>query len=362
VRKRIGIAIAIAWVPLLVLSFLQGVAIGSSHRDSLLLDVAMYARFTLALPLLIYAPSAIDPRLGDIVRQFLDAGLVRDSEKAAFSGLIASARKARDSRLADIVCGLLAYAYVVAYAAVYQTVIAPEVGSSWRTLGVGPEQTFSLAGWWYVAVSQPLYLFVVFRFIYRLILWWRFLWSVSRLDLRLNAMHADNSAGLGFLRLVLRPLRLPAFAIAASAAGGLANLVLWAGVTIADYRYGVVAYLALLVAAMAGPLGLFAKKIRKARREGILSHGVLVGRQLDQFEQRWPNSRPGRDTDMLSVPDFGAVSALNHIVASAHKTKPPIERLEVASLTIAALLPFALVAALELPIKEILTQLAKIVM
>jgi hypothetical protein len=362
VRTRIVIAIAVTWAPLVVLSLLQGVAIGQSPRDALLFDVAMYARFIVALPLLIYAPTMIDPRLRDIVRQFLNAALVRDSQKAAFLHNIASAIKARDSRLADVACLTLAYAYAVTYAVAYRTIIAPEVGASWRTLGAGSEQSFSLAGWWYVAVSQPLYLFILFRFIYRLILWWRFLWSVSWLDLKLNAMHADNVAGLGFLRLVLRPLRLPAFAIAASAAGGLANLVLWAGVKIADYRYGVAVYVVLLVATLAGPLGLFGRQIRKALRESILSEGVLVVRQLDQFEHRWQSRGHGGDSDMLSVPDFSAVTDFSSIVASAHKTKVLIGRLELLPLTIAALAPFALVAALELPIKEIFKLLAKLVM
>jgi hypothetical protein len=63
-----------------------------------------------------------------------------------------------------------------------------------------------------------------------------------------------------------------------------------------------------------------------------------------------------------TAPDFSAVIDLNSLVSAAHKTKTLIERFELIPLTIAALVPFALVAALELPIKEILTQLAKLVM
>ena len=61
------------WVPLLILSLVQGgVAVFAA-------DIAVHARFLLALPLLLAADAATAPRLDAIVRHFLDAGFVEES-------------------------------------------------------------------------------------------------------------------------------------------------------------------------------------------------------------------------------------------------------------------------------------------
>ena len=62
--------------------------------------------------------------------------------------------------------------------------------------------TAILAGSWYWTVCLPLFRFLMFRWIWRLLLWWRFLWKVSRLDLHLVPTHPDNATGLGYLEIV----------------------------------------------------------------------------------------------------------------------------------------------------------------
>jgi hypothetical protein len=63
----------------------------------------------------------------------------------------------------------------------------------------GAEGTPSLAGWWYLAVSRPLFLFLALRWVWRGSLWTGFLFRVSRLPLALMPTHPDLAGGLGFL-------------------------------------------------------------------------------------------------------------------------------------------------------------------
>ena len=159
----IALAAAIAWIPLVVLGFLQGVAIGPTARESVLADPAVYARFLIALPLLLYAPSRIDPMLHAILRNFLDAGLIDEASRTSFARATDAAQKARDSRVADIICLMLAYSSLVIILLVYRDVLAREIGSTWHFSGEHQRRT--LAGWWYLAVSQPLYFFVLIGFV-----------------------------------------------------------------------------------------------------------------------------------------------------------------------------------------------------
>src|SRR5574342_834953 len=61
-RRIVGFLL-ITWVPLLVLSLLEGRAPRPTPRESFLLDFATSARFFLAIPLLFVAEVVVGPRL-----------------------------------------------------------------------------------------------------------------------------------------------------------------------------------------------------------------------------------------------------------------------------------------------------------
>jgi len=84
VRRRVIFAVLATWVALAVLAAVQGRAIGPNWRESMLLDAAMYARYLVALPLLILATPGFRRELRTIVRHFLDAQLVKEPERESF--------------------------------------------------------------------------------------------------------------------------------------------------------------------------------------------------------------------------------------------------------------------------------------
>jgi hypothetical protein len=61
VLRRIVALIVLTWLPLLILSVNGGLAFGRQVKIPFLYDYSMYARFLLALPLLILAEIVIDP-------------------------------------------------------------------------------------------------------------------------------------------------------------------------------------------------------------------------------------------------------------------------------------------------------------
>ena len=220
----------------------------------------------------------------------------------------------------------------------------------------------SYAGWWWAAVSQPILMFVVLRFVYRLGLWWRFLWETSQLDLQLRASHPDGAGGLGFLGSSLKAFRGFAFAISAIVAGGLANVVLLTAAPVLSYKYSVLAFALLSLTVYIGPLLFFSMMLAETRSRGRLNYSRLSHNQLRQFEQKWIASHEG-EAEMLSVQDFSAVIDLMSTVDGALKMRiVPLRRQALQTLIIAVVLPFLPVAALEFPLEEILKQLLKIMM
>ena len=51
-------------------------------------------------------------------------------------------------------------------------------------------------------MSLPLFQFLLVRWYFRLFIWGRFLWQVSRIQLALIPSHPDRCAGLGFLSTI----------------------------------------------------------------------------------------------------------------------------------------------------------------
>ena len=91
VRRRIIDISLVAWLPLLVLSALEGRLLGRSAVIPFLLDVEVHIRYLVALPLLIGAELVVHQRLRSVVQQFLERRLIPESAMPRFEAAIASA-------------------------------------------------------------------------------------------------------------------------------------------------------------------------------------------------------------------------------------------------------------------------------
>jgi len=358
VRRRIIAVVLLTWIPLVVLAALQGTAIGPDRRHSMLLDPAMYARYLVAMPLLIYATTGVRRKLRAIFFHFLDSGLVREQDRQAFLDNTTAILKWRDSKIAAVV--------IVAMAIVKSVTVGnfsvAEMSDSWRVMGAVGHQSLSYAGWWQFAVCDTLYSILVLQLIYRLALLWRFFGKTAQLDLHLDAAHPDGAGGLAFLGIIFSSFRVPLFAIAASAAGALANLMLYMGVSFKDFRWAIGALVVGLVAIVSGPLVFFNPQLRRAKERAVLGCGALSGRQLQAFENKWLDRTPRDAREMLEAPDFSAVADLNTTVANARSMNTlPFRLKQLLPVAFAALLPFVPVAAIETPLTEIFKAMLKLV-
>ena len=198
-HRRILVSVLFAWVPLLLLSIAEGHAWGDSVRLPFLRDVELQVRLLVALPLLIVAELVVHLRMRPVVGLFVERGLIPDAARARFDAAIAAAMRLRNSVAAEVL--LIAFVYIVGVGFVWRTQIALDV-PSWSGVPANGRLQPSAAGWWLGVVSLPLFQFLLLRWYLRLFVWARFLWQVSRIDLRFVPTHPDRSGGLGFLGAV----------------------------------------------------------------------------------------------------------------------------------------------------------------
>src|SRR6185295_13819165 len=105
---RALICVAIGWLPLCV--FVIGSALkGSSNLVSFITDYGVHARSFVAAPLFVFSELVCLRRLEEIVRYFLQSGLIDEPGRIPFRKLIASNRKLMTSTVAEVIAILVAY-------------------------------------------------------------------------------------------------------------------------------------------------------------------------------------------------------------------------------------------------------------
>lgn len=351
--RRAGAVAAVAWLPLLLLAAAEGAGLGPS-RGSFLLDVPVHARYLVALPLLVAAEPWCLGQLAAVVGHFLRSGLIVDADLPRWHTLLTSARRLLDGKGLEVVLAVGAFAGAILVGDVYRRGGA----SSWMTHGADGPRT--AAGWWRTLVSQPLFLLIVSAWLWRVMVWARFLWGVAHLELRLVPAHPDRAAGLRFMALSLRAFAPVAFAFGAVVAGTLAGEIVAARPD-PEFAYipAVLASGAAALVLFSGPLFAFARPLHRAQLRGTLEYGALAAALGRRFEERWLAPGAAVGPDALGAPDFSATTDLYSIAGNVRQIAIiPAGVRDLAMLVIAAILPFVPLIFVVMPLSTLLKSIA----
>lgn len=356
VGRRAVIAALAAWGPLALLAVIQSLASPGHSAGSFFSDFATHTRSLVAIPALILAEPDCMPWLRRIVRTFVAEGLVVGADLERFQSRLASARRLLDSQVAEVATILIAYAIVVPLI-VY---VPAEELSVWHRRSAGTAD-LTIAGWWHALVSLPILLVLFLGWLWRLVVWTWFLACVARLDLQLIASHPDHAGGLRFVSTSLQGFRLVSIAMGAVLAGAIANRMIHHGVSPFAFRRVVLSLLISSAILFAGPLTVFIRRLRLAKRHGIFEYGALASGVGKAFEARW--LRQAVTDHALSAEDFSAMTDLDSIVANVHDMRSlPFRLTDLAGPVGGAALPLVPVAFLALPVQEIVDTLAKLLL
>jgi len=359
VGRRAVLSVLVAWVPLILLAQMQGLAIGTG-RASLLQDFAAYARFLLAVPLLVLAEGQARTWMLRVLKHFPEAQLIPPADEARFTDLLESTRRLLASRLALVVIVVLAYVLTLASAREWVAFGA----ASWTLIEhEGGQRTVSYAGWWRLLVSQPLFMSLVFTWFWRLFLWFRCIRRIAHMHVRIIASHPDKAGGLGFLGQSLRGFPVLAFAFASAIAGTLANLVIHEARPSTSLTPVVVATMLFILLICVGPLLAFIKPLREAQDDAELSYGALATSLGQQFEGRWLAGPREVTPDALAVPDFSSTADLFSVTGHVTEMRPiPIEIKDFIPLLIATVLPFLPIILRQVSFADLLTVARRMLM
>lgn len=353
-ERRILAVIVVAWLPLAVFTLAAGSTFGGVQLP-FAADLGAHVRLLVALPLLIAAELIVHQRVQATVRQFIDRGIIAPADRPRFDAIIASVMRLRNSATIEIVLAVVAI--TVGYW-VWRERMALQLGSWYVAVDPAGGESLTLAGWWYAFVSLNLFRFVLLRWYFRLLVWYVFLWRVSRLPLRLNPLHPDRAGGLGFIGSSVFAFVPVLVAQTAVLAGVIGDRILHEGVKLPAFYMEIASAVALLMAVVLMPLPFFIVQLARAKREGARQYGLLAMRYADEFRDKWMGGRRPAGEPLVGSADFQSLADL----AGAHDVLREMRVLPFSLQTIVRLamvvaLPYLPLVLAMIPLEELLGRL-----
>ena len=354
-RRRIVVIALIAWLPLALLAAAGGQLLGGGAAVPFLLDVDVHVKFLVVIPLLVAAELVVHQRMRAVVRTFRDRDLIPEGAAARLDAAIASAYRLRNSVRAEVL--LIAFVYVVGITIIWRQYMALDAATWYATPTVDGSR-LTIAGAWYGYVSLPLFQFLLCRWYFRLFIWTRLLWHVSRIELNLVPTHPDRLGGLGFLAATSHAFIPVLMAHGALLAGHLANQIFHVGASLTAFRLEILLLVIFMMLLVVGPLLVFAPQLARVRREGLREYGTLAQRYVRAFDAKWVHGDGRADEPFLGSGDVQSLADLGNSLAVVQDMRVvPVTKqamLQLAAATVAPIVPLVLTL---MPLEDLLKKL-----
>ena len=348
--RRLTFAIAIGWLPLILLT-------AFFKPDSLvflLKDYRVHSRMLIAVPVLLLGQLLVESRFRMVVAHVRDADLLETLDLARMGDTIAMLRRFRDSLIPELAILLL----VVVHTAV--SFKGQVDATPWLAQGAGSGLHLTPAGWYAVLVSATMFQFLLGLSLWKWLLWTLFAFKLSRLDLKLVSTHPDEHGGLGFLSET--PVAFAPVAFAATAVIGATwrHEILHLGTNPMAFKEPAIALVVIIAAVALGPLVFFVPRLAALRRRGIMEYGILGQIHSTDFHQKWILQRTGHEAEFLIAPESSTLADFGRSYEKLEQLKSfAVDRRGLITLAISVVVPLLPAILAVVPLATVLKTLLK---
>jgi hypothetical protein len=347
-HRRITFALAIGWVPLLLITLL----FKPEALMSFLKDYRIHSRMLIAVPVLLFGQSLMESRFRSVVEHIRNARLLTDTELGRADEFMVWLRRLRDSALPEIIILLL----VVAHTALSFSKLVD--ANPWLATPTEAGLHLTPAGWYAVLISASIFQFLLGLNLWKWLLWSVFAFSLSRLSLNLIPTHSDGHGGLGFLGLT--PIGFTPISFAATAVIGASwrHEILRNNAHLIDFKLPAIALAVIIVCLALLPLAFFVPRLAALRRKGILEYSILGQIQTADFHEKWIVHRAGRESQVLTEMEGSNVVDFSQTYDRVKQLMPfPLDRGAFIPLALSIVIPALPTIFAEIPVAVALKNL-----
>jgi hypothetical protein len=345
------LAVVVTWMPLLAMSLF---ALGARGSVPVLFgDWSVHVRLLLAVPLLLQAERSLHRRSQRCLDRFAREQWAADAGEA-LGRLTGAAARWRDAAAPELLMLLLA---VVGSQAVVHGV--GEGAGIVRGRDPGPHELPVTL--WYGLVSLPIYQFLVYRWLWRWIVWARLLFGLSRLRLRPLPNHPDRRGGLAFLAEPAIGFGYILLAFSSVQSGIWANRVLYTGAVPAAFKPQLALLIVISLGIALAPLLAFVPALWRGRFAGIRQYDELAADLGRSFHERYVVRREREGLlgsgDVSSLADMGT----SYQVVEGMRLVPFAVR-DIVILLAAVVAPMLPLVLLRMPFDQLVKRLGEVVL
>jgi hypothetical protein len=356
--SRALLIVGLAWGVPLILSLIDGNAFGQPSDKPYLLELGVWARFLVAVGLFMLMEQQVEERLRALLFQFVRAPLLAPQSIEAAAKAVTGALKHRDARLAETICLAIA---ILATIGTYSRLLEAE-SLSWAIHGSPDGYALTMAGWWCVVVSNPLFWFLLMRWLWRLFVWAKLLQDLAALELRLVATHPDGQGGLAFIGQYLNAYTTFIFALSCVLGAALAQEFIAGDLAPATYGFVMASWLLVVLVLLDWPLLAFRKPLADLKERTLIACSAQATRHHRAAERELLGSNISAAEDYEPVAASEIPDPSKMFATAGKLSEFPVSRTTLLPVSVAALLPLVVAGATELPIKELLKVLKRLLL
>ena len=216
----------------------------------------------------------------------------------------------------------------------------------------------SKAGYWAVLISIPIFQFLLFRWLWRYLIWMILLFRLSKTQLNLLATHADRAGGMGIIMLAQKSFNLVFVAGSVVLSGQLIMDLQRHPDQFITIRNETIGYVVIALIILLVPLLFFSIKLLRAKNNG-LEHLSTLGCSLSsKFEKEWTEDSPiDKRIDNNKVDPSMLYDYMSLYEQIEQLRIVPATIREVAGMAILLFIPFVPIFFVHFSVKELLQKI-----
>ena len=175
--------------------------------------------------------------------------------------------------------------------------------------------------------------------------------------------HPDRVGGLGFLSGAVYAFSALVVAHGAMISSQIANRIFFMGAKLPEFEAEIAIVAIFLLCVIFGPMLVFMPQLAHARRTGMREYGTFAEAYVREFDRKWLREARPKDEVLMGTADIQSLSDLANSYDVVRQMRLIlVNRDAIVQLGVALFLPLLPLLLTIMPLKELITRLAGIVL
>jgi hypothetical protein len=273
----------IAYVPLLIMTALDGSLLKGSVDIPFLYDFKVQFRALIAIPLMIIGRRTVNGKLNQTFNYVADKLLDEEQFKKVFAPAMQKIEQIDEKGYDELVIIIIVAVYSIVLGTHNISLINDFNLSGWFGETRGGEVDLSLMAQWQLFISMNIYRFIIVRWIWMYGCWIWILYKISKCKLNLSTYHADKVCGLNMLMVPQRVFNIFFVAMAIIGSGDLINQITYFGRNFEPVKIEMGIIIGASFVFLLAPYLLFTRMLTDARHKAEID----LGRKSTELSRRY---------------------------------------------------------------------------